>query len=245
MAALAGRESRYDIAYIPNPALTPRTLLLTIAVELKLPLRGDAPEHEILASLNAALLRAAADGRQVVVCLDEAQAMPADTIEALRLVTNLETEKRKLLQVVLFGQPELDRKLARPELRQLASRITFQYHLGALTREETERYLAHRLRVAGYRGAELFPLHVARHLHRATRGIPRLINIVAHKSLLIAFGQGALRVSKKFVRAAADDTPYARRITWLGLFSARARHIVSTWFGQRRVRPERRLGASV
>lgn len=212
LAALAASETPYETAYIPNPCLSPRTLLLAIALELALPLRHDAPEHELLAALNRHLLEAARAGRRVVVCLDEAQAMPIDALEALRLLSNLETETRKLLQVVLFGQPELDRKLARADLRQLASRVAYQYTLSALTAEETERYLAHRLRVAGHVGDSLFAPHVARLLHKVTRGVPRLVNIVAHKSLLLAYGAGCLRVCPHHVRAAAADTPYASRL---------------------------------
>jgi MSHA biogenesis protein MshM len=212
LAALATRSERIETAYIPNPCLSPRTLLLAIALELALPMRHDAPEHELLAALNAHLLKAAESGRRVVVCLDEAQAMPVDALEALRLTSNLETETRKLIQIVLFAQPELDRKLARQDLRQLASRITFQYSLGALSADETERYIAHRLRIAGHSGDALFPPAVARVLHKVTRGVPRLINIVAHKSLLLAYGSGALRVEPAHVRAAAADTPYASRL---------------------------------
>jgi MSHA biogenesis protein MshM len=212
LSALALREGQIETAYVPNPCLSPRTLLLAIGLELSLPLRHDAPEHELLAALNAHLLQAADAGRRVIVCLDEAQAMPIEALEALRLTSNLETEKRKLIQIVLFAQPELDRKLARHDLRQLASRITFQYTLGALSAEEAERYLAHRVRVAGHTGDALFPPAVARVLHKVTRGVPRLINIVAHKSLLLAYGGGSLRVESAHVRAAAADTPYASRL---------------------------------
>ena len=110
-----------------------------------------ADQHQLLKQINHALLDFAREGKRVVVCLDEAQAMPLETLEALRLLTNLETEKRKLLQVVLFGQPELDDKLSQESVRQLRQRITFQYHLGALTRDELDYYLAHRLRVGGLR----------------------------------------------------------------------------------------------
>jgi MSHA biogenesis protein MshM len=212
LSALALRSDRIETAYVPNPCLSPRTLLLAIGLELSLPLRHDAPEHELLAALNAHLLQAAEADKRVVVCLDEAQAMPIEALEALRLTSNLETEKRKLIQIVLFAQPELDRKLARHDLRQLASRITFQYTLGALSLDETERYVAHRLRVAGHNGDALFPQAVTRVLHKVTRGVPRLINIVAHKSLLLAYGSGCLRVEAAHVRAAAADTPYASRL---------------------------------
>jgi MSHA biogenesis protein MshM len=220
LAALALRDNVYETAYIPNPCLSPRTLLLAIGLELALPLRHDAPEHELLAALNAHLLQVARAGRRVVVCLDEAQAMPIEALEALRLTSNLETESRKLIQIVLFAQPELDRKLARHDLRQLASRIGFQATLAALSAEETECYLAHRLRVAGHVGDALFQPAVARLLHRVTRGVPRLINIVAHKSLLLAYGSGSLRASPAHVRAAAADTPYASRLGRLSGLSA-------------------------
>lgn len=208
--AAAGGRAAYRTAYVPNPCLSPRTLLLSIARELKVRVQDVNSDSEILQALNRSLIRAAARGSRVVVCLDEAQAMPVETLEALRLVSNLETEKRKLIQVILFGQPELDDKLARNDLRQLRSRIAFHYRLHALSATETDVYLAHRLRVAGYRGQALFPTPVALAVHRAARGVPRLVNIVAHKSLLLAYGQGCDRVSARHVHAAAKDTPHAR-----------------------------------
>ncbi len=209
----AGSESSagaYRTAYVPNPCLSPRTLLLAIARELKIRIVNMNSDSEILESLNRALLRLAARGSRVVVCLDEAQAMPVETLEALRLVSNLETEKRKLVQVVLFGQPELDDKLARNDLRQLRTRIAFHYELSALSAAETEVYLAHRLRVAGHRGGALFPRDVSRAIHDYARGVPRLINIIAHKSLLLAYGQGTALVTPRQARAAARDTPQAQ-----------------------------------
>jgi MSHA biogenesis protein MshM len=199
----------YRTAYIPNPCLSPRTLLLAIARELKIRIVNVNSDSEILDALNRALLRLAARGSRVVVCLDEAQAMPVETLEALRLLSNLETEKRKLVQVILFGQPELDHKLARHDLRQLRTRIAFHYELSALSAAETEVYLAHRLRVAGHRASALFPPDIARAVHDHARGVPRLINIIAHKSLLLAYGQGTARVTLRQVRAAAKDTPQA------------------------------------
>ncbi len=206
----AQSKTRYRTAYVPNPCLSPRTLLLAIARELKIRVTHANSDSEILETLNRALLRLAGRGTTVVVCLDEAQAMPIETLEALRLLSNLETEKRKLIQVVLFGQPELDAQLARNDLRQLRSRIGFHYQLGALSRVETEVYLAHRLRVAGHQGPALFGEQVAHEVHRAARGNPRLINIIAHKSLLLAYGQGCSQVLLRHVRTAAQDTPHAR-----------------------------------
>ena len=207
--AEAERE-HYRTAYIPNPCLSPRTLLLAIARELSIRIPNINSDIDILDALNRTLLRMAGHGSRVVVCLDEAQAMPVETLEALRLLSNLETEKRKLLQVILFGQPELDEKLARNDLRQLRTRIAFHYSLSALSASETEVYLAHRLKVAGHCGGALFPREVARAIHDYARGVPRLINIIAHKSLLLAYGQGDARVTLRQVRAAAKDTPQAQ-----------------------------------
>lgn len=201
-------------AYLPNPYLAPRTLLLALAEELGLAVNADSDDYHLLQSLNHALLAHAAAGRQVVVCIDEAQAMPLETLESLRLLSNLETEKRKLLQIVLFGQPELDRKLAEPSVRQLLQRIAFHYRLGALGREEVANYLAHRLRVAGYRGEDVFGARAVRCLHRASRGTPRLLNILAHKSLLAVYGEGKHAVKPSHVRQAAGDTEGASSAGW-------------------------------
>jgi MSHA biogenesis protein MshM len=173
----------------------------------------------LIKSLALALLGFARQGKSVVLCLDEAQAMPIESLEALRLLTNLETEKRKLLQVVLFGQPELDQKLAGKSVRQLRQRITFQYEMGKLGRDELDYYLAHRLRVAGYLGNRLFTAAAVRVLERSSGGIPRLVNVIAHKSMLLAFGEGVQQVAPHHVRAAVADTPAvaeARRWWWLG-----------------------------
>ena len=146
--------------------------------------------------------------------LDEAQALPMESLESLRLLSNLETEKRKLLQLVLFGQPELDERLANPSVRQLRQRISFHYRLGGLKSDEMELYLAHRLRVAGYRGHRVFPKATVRLIHRAANGTPRLINILAHKAMLAAYGEGRQEVAPRNVKAAARDTEGARLSSW-------------------------------
>src|SRR5262245_46291300 len=146
---LATLDASHVTAYIPNPYLEPRTLLFALMEELRVAAPRDADQHQLLKGLNHALLNFARHGKTVVLCLDEAQAMPTETLEALRLLTNLETEKRKLIQVVLFGQPELDQRLSLASVRQLRQRITFQCELAALTRDELALYLDHRLRVAG------------------------------------------------------------------------------------------------
>ena len=213
-------QNHHVSAYIPNPNLEPRTLLFALAEELKVALPKDADQHQWLKGLTLALLNFARQRKAVVLCLDEAQAMPIETMEALRLLTNLETEKRKLLQVVLFGQPELDQRLAQESVRQLRQRITFQYRLTALSRDEVDQYLAHRLRVAGYRGNRMFTNAAVRLVHRKSRGTPRLINIVAHKAMLLAYGEGLQQVMPYHVRAAAADTPAVAASPpwwWLGI----------------------------
>jgi len=220
---LATIDQNHVSAYIPNPYLAPRTLFFALAEELRVTLPRDADQHLLLKEFTRGLLNFARQGKTVVLCLDEAQAMPVETLEALRLLTNLETEKRKLLQVILFGQPELDRNLAGESVRQLRQRITFSYRLRALGREEVDEYIAHRLRVAGYKDHHhrLFTRTATRLVHRASGGVPRLINIIAHKAMLVAYGEGVQEVSAPHVRLAAADTPTAqqRRPWWWFAFA--------------------------
>lgn len=202
-------DSGWASAYIPNPNLEPRALVLAIAEELAVPLQPDVDQHHLLRGITRVLLDHARHGRRVLLCMDESQGMPIETLETLRLLTNLETEKRKLLQVVLFGQPELDRKLATDSIRQLRQRIAFEYALRGLGREEIGAYVEHRLAIAGHVGAPLFDGGALRALHRASRGVPRLVNILAHKALLLVFGEGGRRASRHHVHMAAVDTPAA------------------------------------
>jgi MSHA biogenesis protein MshM len=200
-------------AYIPNPNLEPRGLVLAFAEELGLP--GESGElHRLEKELMQRLLDIARQGKRVVLCMDETQAMPLATLEAVRLLTNLETEKRKLMQVVLFGQPELDRKLASESVRQLRQRITFHHTLKVFARHEVADYVAHRLTIAGYSGPALFSNGALSALHVASRGVPRLVNILAHKSLLLVYGEGGRQVERRHVRAAVEDTPSASSRWW-------------------------------
>lgn len=201
-------------AYLPNPSLDPDTLLLAVAEELGIPDVAGIDQYHLLRRINLALLNLAKTKKRVVLCIDEAQAIPLPTLEVLRLVSNLETEKRKLLQIVLFGQPELDERLALPSVRQLLQRITFHHRLCGLASAELENYLNHRLRVAGYRGDPLFSRGAMRSLYKASGGTPRLINILSHKSLLAVFGEGRRVVKSKHVKRAAADTEGARAIRW-------------------------------
>ena len=208
-------DATWVTAYLPNPNLAPETLFLALAEELGVKDTAGLDQYHLIRQINHALLDFARIKKRVVVCIDEAQAMPVETLEALRLLSNLETEKRKLLQIVLFGQPELDEKLRRPEVRQLLQRIAFHYRLGGLKKSETGNYVAHRLRVAGYRGEGLFTPAALRALHRASGGTPRLINILAHKSLLSVFGEGRQMAKVRHVRLARKDTEGAKRAGWL------------------------------
>lgn len=201
-------------AYLPNPALTPQTLLRAVADELALELPAGEDAYALLKALNDALLHAGRQARPVVVLIDEAQAIPLESLEALRLLSNLETAKRKLIQIVLFGQPELDRHLANPAIRQLRQRIAFAHRLSGLSRGELRAYLSHRMRQAGLAAGEVFSDEAVGALYRASAGTPRLVNILANKSLLAVFGEGEQLVRGRHVRAAARDTEGARR-PWL------------------------------
>lgn len=207
---LGSLDENFITAYVPNPYLEPMTLLQAVADELGVAHEPNVNQHSLLKSLTAFLVGAHENGKRVVLCLDEAQAMPIETLEALRLLSNLETERRKLLQVVLFGQPELDTRLNEPSIRQLKQRISFSCNLSAINLHDVDYYLMHRLGIAGFRGPRIFSRDAVRLLYRASNGIPRLINIIAHKSMIAAFGEGAHYVTGRYVRAAIVDTESAR-----------------------------------
>ncbi|MDB5814754.1 MAG: family ATPase [Rhodocyclales bacterium] len=196
-------------AYIPNPAMQPRSLLQALAEELGMRAGAEIDEYTLLDNINKTLMSVAQRDCSVVVCLDEAQAMPRETLEAVRLLSNLETGRSKLLQLVLFGQPELDHKLADHSLRQLQQRITFEYEMSGMSVRELDRYVAHRLNIAGYVGADLFSTAAIHRLYQATGGVPRLVNILCHKALLSVFGEGGRRVLPRHIHAAAADTTAA------------------------------------
>ncbi|MDP1610060.1 MAG: AAA family ATPase [Sulfuritalea sp.] len=211
---LATLGENHVVAYLPNPMLEPRILLLAIAEELGLQLESADYQFHLVKSINRHLLEMAEQGKTVVVCLDEAQCMPLESLETLRLLSNLETEKHKLLQVVMFGQPELDEKLANPAVRQLRQRIVYHYRMPGLREPEAAHYLAHRLRIAGHPGGNVFSPAAARLIYRLSDGIPRLINILAHKSLLLAYGEGKTTVGREHARLAGRDTEGLRFVPW-------------------------------
>ncbi|MHB1240407.1 MAG: ExeA family protein [Gammaproteobacteria bacterium] len=200
--------------YVPDPLLTPSALRLAVAEELGIRCARNIGQHGLLKRIHERLIGLADEGKQVVLCLDEAQSLPDDSLESLRLLTNLETEKFKLLQVVLFGQPELDRRLARPALRQLRQRITFAHSLQPLDRAGAEGYVRHRLQIAGHQGPALFTPRALAKLHRSSGGYPRLLNILCHKALLAAYGTGAAAVGTPHVRRAIQDSVHPGTRSW-------------------------------
>src|SRR5690606_3740780 len=206
-----------DVALILNPNLTSTEFLVAICEELRIP----PPEerHSIRAlvdALNRHLLDAHARGRRTILLIDEAQNLSAEVLEQLRLLTNLETTRQKLLQIILIAQPELRDMLSQTELRQLAQRVTGRYHLEPLSREETARYIDHRLKVAGAL-AEIFDPAAKREVYRLSGGVPRLINVICDRALLGAYSRESRRVDRRTVRRAAAEvsgqrlTPAARR----------------------------------
>jgi general secretion pathway protein A len=207
-----------DVAVILNPRVTPVEFLLTICEELGVPVAAQDRESvkQMVDALNQRLLTAHAEGRRVIVIVDEAQNLSAEVLEQVRLLTNLETPTQKLLQIILIGQPELRELLDRNDLRQLAQRITGRYHLKPLTRDETQGYVRHRLKVAGAAG-DIFTAGALRELHRLSGGIPRVINVSCDRALLGAYTQETRTVSAALVRRAAGEV-YGRTVTppWLG-----------------------------
>ena len=205
-------------AYIPNPDMGPNDLLMALAQELAVVVPTPLSRHGLLHALQATLLAHNQAGRRVVVCIDEAQAIPMRTVESLRLLSNLETEKRKLLQLVLLGQPELDVKLAHPEIRQLLQRITFSEHLGGMLPARVPVYLAHRLGRAAagpHTDVQIFEPAAAAAIAHYSRGVPRLINVLAHKCMMMAYGEDVHRITTEHVKLAAQDTPgIAPPIAW-------------------------------
>ena len=194
-----------DVAYIFNPKLTVEELLSTICAEFGITCPpGNTSVKVYIDCINAYLLDAHAKGRHTVLIIDEAQNLSADVLEQLRLLTNLETNQRKLLQIILLGQPELAAMLAKPELRQLAQRIIARYHLGSLDKQEIAAYVQHRLGVSGIQ-RQLFPLALMGQLYRLSGGIPRIINVLCDRALLGTYAQSRERVDRATLKQAARE----------------------------------------
>jgi len=194
-----------DVAVVLNPQITVLEFLLTICEELHIDVPGQKDSTKALTdALNHYLLSAHADGRRTILVVDEAQNLAPAVLEQVRLLTNLETAKQKLLQIILIGQPELRELLGRNDLRQLAQRITGRYHLEPLTRDETAQYIEHRLRVAGALG-EVVDAGAKKEAFRLSQGVPRLINVICDRALLGAYSQESRVITRRLIRRAADE----------------------------------------
>ena len=202
-------QPHIETVYIANPSVSPAEILHAIAFELPLPIARDAARLEVMHAINHYLLERHAQKRQVVLFVEESQGMPIATLEEVRLLSNLETDHYKLLQIVLFGQPELDENLRQPQIRQLKERITHSFVLNPLTEDEVRDYLSFRLRAADYRGPDLFSRRVVAYIARASAGLTRRVNIVAEKALLAAFADNTHTVTLSHVRAAVRDSEFS------------------------------------
>jgi len=198
-------------AYLPNPDLNPIELRRALARELGLHPEVLQDQHELLTLINNRLLMLHSLNKRIVLLIDEAQAIPPESLETLRLLTNLETETTKLLQVVLFGQPELDETLNQSNFRQLKQRISFSYYLPLMSREDLDNYLFHRISTAGYTYGSLFTKKARDILFHASDGVPRIVNILCHKALLAAYGRGETAVSRQVMKIAIQDTDVRQR----------------------------------
>lgn len=195
---------QFKTALILNPVLTPKQLLKAILFEFALTPRG-RDRYDYISQLNEFLLEQVVAGNEAVLVIDEAQAMKADLLEQIRLLSNLETTDRKLLQIVLLGQPELKEKLNNPSLRQLRQRITVRFHLEPLTEEETAQYIQHRLTTAGANGTPKFDDAAIRAIHHYSQGIPRLINAACDKALLAGYAYQTSQINKDLARRAIAE----------------------------------------
>lgn len=227
-----------EIVYLANPKLSPHDILYAIAFELKLPVQSQTERLVVMQQLQAYLLGQHAANRSVVVFLEEAQGMPLETLEEIRLLSNLETHRHKLLQIVLFGQPELENNLRKREIRQLKERITHSFHLGSLTTAETSEYMRFRLQAAGCGKSGVFSSGAEHLIAKASCGLIRRINILADKAMLAAYadpavktssGAGRAMVHSRHVRAAIRDSEFRLpffRSSWFAAVGATSLFVV-------------------
>ena len=199
-----------DVIYIANPSLSPDNILHVIAHELHLDVNNEMSKVDVMQQIQAHLLKKHASNRQVVLFVEEAQSMPIETLEEIRLLSNLETDQNKLLQMVLFGQPELDEKLSQPHIRQLKERITHSFNLSPFPPDDTLCYLNFRLRAVGYTGPDVFNKKTAGVVKKYSAGLTRRINILADKSMLAAFSEGSHAVTSSHVKSAAQDSEFKK-----------------------------------
>tara|TARA_B110000444_G_scaffold162312_1_gene151650 strand:- start:259 stop:1122 length:864 start_codon:yes stop_codon:yes gene_type:complete len=206
--ALEAHGDSYVTAFIPNTVLDEESIMYAIAEELQLNFDPAASYYELLKIISQKLIQLSTFGKTVVLFIDEEQAMTEESLEAIRLLTTIEKSAGKTipLQVILFGQPELDLLLQRPALRELSRDISASYQLAALDRDGVEAYLDHRLLKAGYNSSNLFSQKAVDLIFHASKGVPRLINIIAHKALMVAFGKGEHSLTDQHIELAIADT---------------------------------------
>jgi MSHA biogenesis protein MshM len=203
-----------EVVYLVNPSISPENTLHAIAFELKLAVNAGTSRFEVMNQLQKYLLQRHSENRQVVVFVEEAQSMPIATLEEIRLLSNLETQQSKLLQIVLFGQPELDEMIAKPEIRQLKERITYSFQLTPFKTNDIREYINTRVRACGYRAGELFDETALKQIEHYSKGLLRRINILADKSLLAAFAENKHKVTGKHTRLAARDSEFVAHAPW-------------------------------
>lgn len=216
-------DDRIDVVYLANPSITPDQIPYAIAFELKLSVAASDNRLQVMNDLQDYLVKKHAENGQVVVFVEEAQSMSLETLEELRLLSNLETTQHKLLQIVLFGQPELDELIATPEIRQLKERITYSFQLSPFKNPEIKEYLNARLRACGYRAGEVFSAGAVKQISHYSNGLLRRINILADKSLLAAYANNMNQVTAQHVKIAARDSEFVgnlKRFHWAILTGA-------------------------
>ena len=204
-----GLSDDVEVVYLANPSLTPENLLHAIGFEMNLDVASDDPQLKVMHKIQDYLVEQHASGKRVVMFVEEAQSMPIETLEEMRLLSNLETKQDKLLQIVLFGQPELDDNLSQQHIRQLKERITYSFNLAPLEEYEVRDYVNTRMRTSGYQGMDLFDAKAIKELWKHSGGILRRINILSDKSCLAAFADNARIVTRKHVKIAFDDSDFA------------------------------------
>ncbi len=198
-----------ETVYLANPSVSPDEILHAIAFELQLAIDRQSTRLEVTQALHAYLLKRHAEGKRVVIFVEESQGMPLATLEEIRLLSNLETRNDKLLQIVLFGQPELDENLRQPNIRQLRERITHSFGLAPLNANDVREYLMFRLRAAGYHGPDLFTDKIVSMITRASGGLTRRVNLIADKAMLAAFSENTHTLKPRHIEAALRDSEFS------------------------------------
>ena len=204
-----GLPDDVEVVYLANPSLTPENLLHAIGFEMKLDVAPDDPQLKAMHKIQDYLVEQHASGKRVVMFVEEAQSMPIETLEEMRLLSNLETKEDKLLQIVLFGQPELDDNLSQQHIRQLKERITYSFNLAPLEEYEVRDYINTRMRTSGYQGMDLFDQKAIKLISKHSGGILRRVNIISDKACLAAFADNDRVITRKHVKVAVDDSDFA------------------------------------